>query len=203
MIADYFAAFNAGDVPGMLACLSDDVAHHVNEGQVRRGKEPFAAFCDHMSSCYRRRRSTDMVLFEARGTARARRLNMWSTAPTSKRMTGCPRRGVRPTACPRARSSMSSDGKITRVTTYYNLADWIASGLRMKVEALTGDALRGALPDVARLRIEVFRAWPYLYDGDLAYEEAYLRPYRDSPQRNRCRRTRTATGWSARRPARR
>lgn len=52
----------------------------------------------------------------------------------------------------------------------------------MEVRPLTGAALRQALPDVARLRIEVFRAWPYLYDGDLAYEESYLRPYADSAQ---------------------
>ena len=39
VIAAYFEAFNAGDVQGMLACLSDDVAHHVNEGNVRQGKE--------------------------------------------------------------------------------------------------------------------------------------------------------------------
>ena len=31
-----------------------------------------------------------------------------------------------------------------------------------------------------RLRIEVFRAWPYLYDGDLDYERSYLQSYRDS-----------------------
>lgn len=47
----------------------------------------------------------------------------------------------------------------------------------MKVEVLTGAALEGALDDVARLRIEVFRAWPYLYDGDLAYERRYLTEY--------------------------
>ncbi|WP_397542763.1 GNAT family N-acetyltransferase [Roseovarius salis] len=50
----------------------------------------------------------------------------------------------------------------------------------MRVERLTGTALADALPEVARLRIEVFRAWPYLYDGDAAYEEAYLQPYRES-----------------------
>jgi GNAT superfamily N-acetyltransferase len=50
----------------------------------------------------------------------------------------------------------------------------------MRVERLTGAALAEALPEVARLRIEVFRAWPYLYDGDAAYEEAYLQPYRES-----------------------
>ena len=48
------------------------------------------------------------------------------------------------------------------------------------VRALTGTALEAALDDVARLRIEVFRAWPYLYDGDLAYERDYLQSYRDS-----------------------
>ena len=50
----------------------------------------------------------------------------------------------------------------------------------IRVERLTGRALAEALGDVARLRIEVFRAWPYLYDGDAAYEEAYLQTYRDS-----------------------
>ncbi|MFP4239210.1 MAG: GNAT family N-acetyltransferase [Rhodosalinus sp.] len=50
----------------------------------------------------------------------------------------------------------------------------------MRVEALTGPALEAALDDVARLRIEVFRVFPYLYDGDLDYERRYLEPYRDS-----------------------
>lgn len=50
----------------------------------------------------------------------------------------------------------------------------------MDVRTLSGAELRAALPDVARLRIEVFRVWPYLYDGDLAYEEEYLRPYAES-----------------------
>ncbi len=51
----------------------------------------------------------------------------------------------------------------------------------LRVEPLTGPALAAALPDVARLRIEVFRAYPYLYDGDAAYEEGYLATYAASP----------------------
>ncbi|WP_136682607.1 GNAT family N-acetyltransferase [Falsirhodobacter xinxiangensis] len=35
------------------------------------------------------------------------------------------------------------------------------------------------LDDVARLRIAVFRDWPYIYDGDLDYEREYLRSYAD------------------------
>lgn len=49
------------------------------------------------------------------------------------------------------------------------------------VAPLTGPALEAALDDVARLRIEVFRAYPYLYDGDMAYERRYAASYRDNP----------------------
>jgi GNAT superfamily N-acetyltransferase len=52
----------------------------------------------------------------------------------------------------------------------------------IRVAALTGADLDAALDDVARLRIAVFRDWPYLYDGDLAYERAYLAVYRDNPR---------------------
>lgn len=48
----------------------------------------------------------------------------------------------------------------------------------VEIRRLTGDGLAGALDDLARLRIEVFRAFPYLYDGSLAYERDYLDRYR-------------------------
>lgn len=41
-------------------------------------------------------------------------------------------------------------------------------------ESLTGDAVARVLDDVARLRIRVFRDFPYLYDGSLDYERGYL-----------------------------
>ena len=50
----------------------------------------------------------------------------------------------------------------------------------IETRGLWGAELEAALDDVARLRIEVFRAFPYLYDGDLDYERAYLQSYRDS-----------------------
>lgn len=45
---------------------------------------------------------------------------------------------------------------------------------------LRGPELEAALMDVAQLRITVFRAWPYLYDGTLDYERAYLETYRNN-----------------------
>lgn len=53
--------------------------------------------------------------------------------------------------------------------------------MTIRVEALSGEALIAALPALAALRIEVFRDWPYLYDGTLAYEEGYLRAYAGTP----------------------
>jgi GNAT superfamily N-acetyltransferase len=50
-----------------------------------------------------------------------------------------------------------------------------------RIVTVTGAALRPHIPALARLRIAVFRDWPYLYDGDQAYEETYLRIYADSP----------------------
>ena len=49
------------------------------------------------------------------------------------------------------------------------------------VRTLTGDALQQALPAVARLRIEVFRDFPYLYDGSEDYERRYLATFAAAP----------------------
>ena len=51
----------------------------------------------------------------------------------------------------------------------------------ISVRAFTQDDAHHYIPDVARLRIEVFREFPYLYDGDLAYESKYLQTYIESP----------------------
>lgn len=51
------------------------------------------------------------------------------------------------------------------------------AGFVITTRTLTGDGLTAALADLARLRIAVFRDWPYLYDGDEAYERGYLRAY--------------------------
>lgn len=53
--------------------------------------------------------------------------------------------------------------------------------MSLRVESLVGPAAEPYLPELARLRIAVFADYPYLYDGDLAYEEQYLREYAAAP----------------------
>jgi len=52
----------------------------------------------------------------------------------------------------------------------------------IRVETRSGAALLPFLPALARLRATVFRTWPYLYDGDVPYEERYMRTYAESPR---------------------
>jgi GNAT superfamily N-acetyltransferase len=47
----------------------------------------------------------------------------------------------------------------------------------LRVERLTGDALKQYLPELAKLRIRVFRDFPYLYEGSQEYEQKYLARY--------------------------
>ena len=47
---------------------------------------------------------------------------------------------------------------------------------------LSGDQINPYIDDLARLRIEVFRSFPYLYDGDMGYERKYLDTYARSPE---------------------
>jgi GNAT superfamily N-acetyltransferase len=51
------------------------------------------------------------------------------------------------------------------------------TGAAVAVETLSGAAIRAIVPELARLRVAVFRDWPYLYDGDLDYERRYLGKY--------------------------
>ena len=120
----YFDAFNAGDVDGMLAELSDDVAHHVNEGKVRSGKPAFAEFCAHMSRCYREE-LTDIVLFSTEGGTRAA-AEFTVNGTYLETDSGLPEARGQTYRLPGASMMTLKDGKITRVTTYYNLADWLA-----------------------------------------------------------------------------
>ena len=52
----------------------------------------------------------------------------------------------------------------------------------IRIERLSGEALIKYIPELARLRIEVFRDFPYLYDGDYEYEKKYLQTYIDCPE---------------------
>jgi GNAT superfamily N-acetyltransferase len=50
----------------------------------------------------------------------------------------------------------------------------------LTVARLSGAQMRERLEDLARLRITVFRDWPYLYEGTMEHEREYLPRYPDA-----------------------
>ncbi|MEO3416793.1 ketosteroid isomerase-related protein [Roseovarius sp. CAU 1744] len=122
-VRNYFDAFNTGDLSAMLACLSDDVRHHVNEGNVRQGKDLFRSFCEHMSRCYREE-LTDMVIFDAEDGCRAA-AEYVVNGTYLETDAGLPEANGQTYRLPAGSFFSLENGKITRVVTYYNLADWV------------------------------------------------------------------------------
>src|SRR5258706_14299229 len=47
----------------------------------------------------------------------------------------------------------------------------------IKIRTFTGSSIKIYVPSIARLRLEVFREYPNLYESDLQHETQYLRKY--------------------------
>ncbi len=124
LIARYYAAFNSGDPDGMLACLAEDVEHRVNEGAPRIGKARFADFCSHMGVSYQEE-LREIVTFAtddgSRGAAEFVVHGQYlQTDP------GLPEARGQTYTLPAGGFFEIREGLISRITTFYNLNDWIA-----------------------------------------------------------------------------
>jgi steroid delta-isomerase-like uncharacterized protein len=124
LVRRYYDAFNAGNAAGMLDCLTDDIEHRVNEGAHRIGKAKFAEFCSHMGVSYQETLK-DIVIFATDDGARAAAEfvvhgTYLQTDP------GLPEAKGQTYILPAGGFFDVTDGKISRITTFYNLNDWIA-----------------------------------------------------------------------------
>lgn len=124
LIERYFDAFNAGDAAGMLACLSDEIRHDVNQGGCRVGKAAFAEFCAHMERCYSEQLADMVVMVAPDGARAAAEFTVVGTYLSTD--AGLPEAHGQRYRLPAGTFLAVSNGKIDRVTTYYNLTDWTA-----------------------------------------------------------------------------
>ncbi|MBP9182129.1 MAG: nuclear transport factor 2 family protein [Fuscovulum sp.] len=124
LIQRYYDAFNAGDAAGMLECLTDDIEHRVNEGAHRIGRAKFAEFCGHMGVSYREQLK-DMVVFAnddgSRGAA-----EFVVHGEYLKTDPGLPEARGQRYVLPAGGFFEVRGGRIARITTFYNLNDWVA-----------------------------------------------------------------------------
>lgn len=123
LIRRYYDAFNAGDAEGMLACLTEDVRHDVSQGPTRLGKAAFAEFCAHMSRCYRERLEDIVVMAAPDGTRAGAEFTVHGTYLATD--AGLPEARGQTYVLPGGTFFAIEGGRIARVSTHYNLNDWL------------------------------------------------------------------------------
>ena len=123
IISAYLAAFNRGDWPGMLALLADDVVHDINQGGAEHGKPAFAAFLDRMARCYREELRDIVIMASADGARAAAEFQVHGAYLAQD--SGLPPAHGQRYALPAGAFFGLTDGRISRVTMYYNLQEWL------------------------------------------------------------------------------
>ena len=124
LILDYYAAFNRSDWGAMLALLTDDVAHDLNQGARETDRDAFAAFLARMGRSYREQLRDIVVMAAPDGERAAAEYVVHGEYLASDE--GLPPANGQKYVLPGGAFFDIRDGKIARVTNYYNLEDWIA-----------------------------------------------------------------------------
>lgn len=123
LIRTYYATFNSGDRAAMLALLTDDVIHDINQGGAETGREAFRTFLQRMDRSYAEQVEQLTVFATADGTRAAAEFFIRGTylstdegLPTATGQTYWLRVGA---------FFDLREGRVARVTNYYNLQDWL------------------------------------------------------------------------------
>ncbi len=123
-IRRYYAAFNAEDMEGFLALLTEDVVHDINQGTRQVGKAAFAAFMNHMNRCYREQLTNLVLMADDSGQRAAAEFAVNGTYIETDE--GLPEAAGQSYRLPAGAFFELRGGQIARVSNYYNLDDWIA-----------------------------------------------------------------------------
>jgi steroid delta-isomerase-like uncharacterized protein len=125
LVQEYYRRFNAGgDREPFLALLDDDVEHAINQGGVERGKAAFRAFMQRMDRCYREELVHIVVMASDDGAHAAAEFTVDGSYIASDE--GLPAARGQRYRLPAGAFLALRAGRVARVTTYYNLQDWLA-----------------------------------------------------------------------------
>jgi steroid delta-isomerase-like uncharacterized protein len=124
LIKNYYAAFNAADMDSFLNLLTDDVIHDINQGKRDIGKEAFTQFMACMNANYKEQ-LVEMVIMASEDGKRAA-AEFVVLGEYLKTDEGLPEANGQKYRLPAGAFFDIREGKVARVTNYYNLQDWIA-----------------------------------------------------------------------------
>jgi len=124
LVRGYYDAFNRGDWEGMLSCLCDNVAHDLNQGARETGRAAFATFLARMDASYREQLQDVVLMASDDGLRVAAEYVVHGEYHHTDE--GLPPANGQRYVLPGGAFFEVRDGRISRVSNYYNLQDWIA-----------------------------------------------------------------------------
>ncbi|SOC41277.1 steroid delta-isomerase-like uncharacterized protein [Rhizobium subbaraonis] len=124
IIRAYYEAFNRQDMDAFLALLDENVVHDINQGERQIGKAAFATFMAHMNRCYKEE-LTDMVIMTSEDGSRGAAEFIVNGAYLATDE-GLPEAKGQTYKLPAGAFFEVKGDKVSRVTNYYSLNDWIA-----------------------------------------------------------------------------
>lgn len=123
LLKNYYEYFNNGEAEKFLALLSDDVLHEVNQSEAEHGKSAFRAFVKMMDECYEETASDISITVSKDGQRAAAEFQI--DGIYLKTVEGLPEATGQNYRLRVGTFFEIKNNKITRVTNYYNLPDWL------------------------------------------------------------------------------
>jgi len=123
LIRRYYDAFNTGDLDTFLSLMTDDIVHDINQGERQVGKMVFKNFMEEMFAYYGEKVESLEIMVNKDGTRAAAEFVIQGTY--LKSASGLPVATGQKYTLPVGAFFEIKDGKVSRVTNYYNLQDWL------------------------------------------------------------------------------
>ena len=123
LMQQYYDFFNAAHTDGMLTLLSEQVIHEINQGEVEQGISAFRDFFIRMNRCYREQVSELQLFINEDGSRAAAEFVVDGCYVATD--DGLPEAKGQTYRLPAGAFFSLADDKISRVTMYYNLQQWL------------------------------------------------------------------------------
>ncbi|QGG80087.1 isopropylmalate/homocitrate/citramalate synthase [Litorivicinus lipolyticus] len=123
LIEQYYSALNSDDLPGLLALLSDDVVHDVNQSHREDGKLAFRAAFEHRRAHYDEQMVDRVICINEDGSRAATEYRMQGHYLATE--DGLPRATGQAYDLQAGAFFEIKNGEIKRVTSYCNRQEWI------------------------------------------------------------------------------
>ena len=124
LLRDYYDAFNRQDMDAFLDMLTEDVIHDVNQGDREVGKAAFSTFMDRMNAHYKEQIVDIVIMTNDEGDRAAVEFTVLGEYLSTDE--GLPEASGQTYRLPAGAFFVIRDGKVARISNYYNLEDWTA-----------------------------------------------------------------------------